>query len=395
MSDDVRKQDEPVEPPLTDDPGALDAPRENEADPTYASAEVTEADPAYTSADVTEEALEAEATEEKGGRPPIGIIIGAVGLLAAIGIAMALLFPPPEQQAFNRPTAGTIPTTESVPTALPLPGAIGDPDDPEVIAQVGAVDITRGEFVRRYQPGANPSDLLDQLIQIELVVQAAAEEGVNVDEELIDTRIDQLLQEQSSGDEAVFEEFLAANNIAGVDELRTLLSRDYLVEQMILRHTTAEQVHVQHILLAAEGEAAEQRRVEAEELLAEIEGGADFAELARNRSDDTLSAVEGGDLGWAPQGVYVPEFNDAVFSMAVGEVRLVQTNFGWHIIEVLEPAEVRGFDNTELLNTGPGQQAFAETFLPWVANLEESARSEERIRILVDTDELVAGSEQN
>jgi peptidyl-prolyl cis-trans isomerase C len=117
--------------------------------------------------------------------------------------------------------------------------------------------------------------------------------------------------------------------------------------------------------------------------------------LARTRSDDTVSAVEGGDLGWAPRGIYVPAFNDAVFSMTAGEVRLVQTDFGWHIIEVLEPAEVRGFDDTALLNTGPGQQAFAETFLPWVANLQETARSEDRIRILVDTDELVAGAEQN
>jgi peptidyl-prolyl cis-trans isomerase C len=380
LSDDERKQDAeaPDITPASAEPGAPEASREPDADAEY------------TAADITADTLEpAESEEQGGGRPPLGIILGAVALLAAIGIGMAFLFPPPEQQAFNRPTAGP------VPTALPLPGAVGDPNDPEVIAQVGAVDITRGEFVRRYQPGANPSDLLDQLIQIELVVQAAAAEGVTVDQELIEQRIDQLLQEQAGGDDAAFEQFLASNNIAGIEELRTLLGRDYLVEQMILRHTTAEQVHVRHILLAAEGDAAEQRREEAETLLAEIEAGADFAELARNRSDDTFSAVEGGDLGWAPRGIYVPEFNDAVFSMAVGEVRLVQTSFGWHIIQVLEPVETRGFDNTSLLNTGPGQQAFAETFLPWVTNLQETARSEERIKILVDTENLVVGSEQN
>jgi peptidyl-prolyl cis-trans isomerase C len=383
LSDDTRK-DKGQATPLADNAGAPVAPEPREAEQVYASAAIPG------------ETLEAEAaeTEASGGRPSIGFILGAVGLLAAVGIGLALLFPPPEQQAFNRPTAGAQ-ATAAVPTALPLPEAIGDPNDPEVIAQVGAVDITRGEFVRRYQPGANPSDLLDQLIQIELVVQAAAAEGVTVDEALIEGRIDQLLQEQAGGDEAAFEEFLAAHNIAGVDELRTLLGRDYLVEQMILRHTTAEQVRVRHILLAAESEAAEQRREEAEKLLSDIQGGADFAELARTRSDDTLSAVKGGDLGWAPRGIYVPAFNDAVFSMAAGEVRLVQTDFGWHIVEVLEPAEVRGFDDMALLNTGPGQQAFAETFLPWVSNLQETARSEDRIRILVDTDELVAGAEQN
>lgn len=389
MSDDVRKQDGPDDEPAADS-GALMGPPTPERDPADAPADIPAEDQAIAEPEETEATAETDSR-----RPPIGIIIGAVALLAAIGIGMAFLFPPPEQQAFNRPTAGASQATPAVPTALPLPGAIGDPDDPEVIAQVGTVDITRGEFVRRYQPGANPQDLLDQLIQIELVVQAAAAEGVTVDEALVDERIDQLLQEQAGGDEAAFESFLASNNIAGTDELRTLLGRDYLVEQMILRHTTAEQVRARHILLAAEGEAAEERREEAETLLSEIESGADFAELARNRSDDTLSAVEGGDLGWAPRGIYVPEFNDAVFSMDVGEVRLVQTNFGWHIIEVTEAPEVRGFDDTALLNTGPGQQAFAETFLPWVENLEETARAEERIRILVEADELVASSEQN
>lgn len=365
---------------------------EDETTPRTATADV-EGDPATPSADIpADERDDPNADEaDDGGRklPPIGIIIGAVAILAAIGIGLAFVIPTPEQQAFTRPTSA------EVPTALPLPGAIGDPNDTELIAQVGDVGITRGEFVRRYQPGSSPEDLLDQLIQIELVVQAAGAEGVTVDTTLIDERIDQLLQEQAGGDAEAFNQFLIANNILGVDELRRLLGRDYLVEQMILRHTTLEQARARHILLAAEGEAAEERRAEAEALLAEIEAGADFAELARNRSDDTLSAVEGGDLGWAPRGVYVPEFNDAVFSMEAGEVRLVQTNFGWHIIELLDPVEVRGLANSGLLNSGPGQQAFAETFLPWVEELQANARSSNQIQILIDPTTLVASTEQN
>lgn len=97
-----------------------------------------------------------------------------------------------------------------------------------------------------------------------------------------------------------------------------------------------------HILIrAAEGSTPEQKqeaRKKAEDLLAQLRKGADFAQLARDNSDDP-SAARGGDLGWFAQGRMVEPFEKAVFEKnEAGLVnRVVETNYGYHIIQVTEP----------------------------------------------------------
>jgi len=84
-----------------------------------------------------------------------------------------------------------------------------------------------------------------------------------------------------------------------------------------------------HILVATVEEAEEVRGL--------LEGGGDFAALAAERSTDPGSAAQGGALGCAPAGQYVPEFDAAVFGQAVGEVgEPVATDFGFHLILVTE-----------------------------------------------------------
>lgn len=74
----------------------------------------------------------------------------------------------------------------------------------------------------------------------------------------------------------------------------------------------------------------------AEDLLARVKKGEDFAALAKEYSDDKSSAVNGGELGgWVTKGTWVPEFEQAAFSMKPGEISdLVKSNFGYHIIQV-------------------------------------------------------------
>ena len=68
-----------------------------------------------------------------------------------------------------------------------------------------------------------------------------------------------------------------------------------------------------------------------------VEGGEDFAALAREYSEDIGSAQEGGELGWTTPGQMVPEFEQAMNATAVGEIsEPVRTQFGWHIIQVLD-----------------------------------------------------------
>ena len=86
-----------------------------------------------------------------------------------------------------------------------------------------------------------------------------------------------------------------------------------------------------HILVDSEEKATE--------LKAEIDGGADFAELAKANSSDG-SAASGGDLGWFGPGQMVPEFEAAVTAMEVGQVAgPVQSQFGWHLIKLNDKRE--------------------------------------------------------
>lgn len=75
----------------------------------------------------------------------------------------------------------------------------------------------------------------------------------------------------------------------------------------------------------------------ADELKAQIEGGADFAELAKANSTDPGSGANGGDLGWFGTGMMVKPFEDAVVAAEVGKVAgPIETQFGWHLILVKE-----------------------------------------------------------
>jgi parvulin-like peptidyl-prolyl isomerase len=102
----------------------------------------------------------------------------------------------------------------------------------------------------------------------------------------------------------------------------------------------ADQVRASHILLMYAGSARstatrskDEALLEINELKTAVEGGADFGELARERSD-CPSGQEGGDLGWFSPGMMVPEFDDAAFALGVGDSsEVVETAFGYHLIQ--------------------------------------------------------------
>jgi peptidyl-prolyl cis-trans isomerase D len=99
-----------------------------------------------------------------------------------------------------------------------------------------------------------------------------------------------------------------------------------------------DQVRARHILIStAEGDEA--AREEAQTILEQLQGGADFEELAKANSDDPGTAEFGGDLGFFGRGRMVPEFEEAAFALEPGEISgLVKTPFGYHIIQTIEKA---------------------------------------------------------
>lgn len=101
-----------------------------------------------------------------------------------------------------------------------------------------------------------------------------------------------------------------------------------VITRQLAAGRSLDQREARHILVAT--------REEAEEVIAALEGGADFAELAAERSQDPGSAAQGGSLGLQPPGVFVPPFDAFVWGAEVGDVSdPVETTFGFHVIELL------------------------------------------------------------
>jgi peptidyl-prolyl cis-trans isomerase D len=116
------------------------------------------------------------------------------------------------------------------------------------------------------------------------------------------------------------------------------------IEQYFTAHKSeyaiAEQAKARHILIkvptGADAKTDAAAKAKAEDLLKQIQGGANFADLARKNSDDPGSKDAGGELGFAQRGRMVPEFDNALFTQKIGESKIVKTQFGYHIVQVEE-----------------------------------------------------------
>jgi len=111
-------------------------------------------------------------------------------------------------------------------------------------------------------------------------------------------------------------------------------------QQDIQQYQVPNRVHAEHILFMTVGKPdaeVDEIKKKADEALKQVKKGAKFDELAKKYSEDPGSKDKGGDLGWLVQGQTVPEFEKAAFSLGPGQVSdLVKTQYGFHIIKVLE-----------------------------------------------------------
>ena len=207
-------------------------------------------------------------------------------------------------------------------------------------------DTTNQSLIPGFQ-----DQILGQMVQDVLIRQLAEAEGILVTDADIEAERASIEAEiVSSGQYANWDAFLTAMGSDSADfaeQIRTYLSYKGLLNT----HggpTDAEQVNALHILVDTEETG--------QEVLKKLKEGAAFADLAKEYSTDTGSAESGGDLGWFPRGMMVAEFEEAAFTLPVGETSdLVKTDFGYHIIRVVDRA-VRPL-SAELLEQQQ-QQAF-------------------------------------
>lgn len=209
-------------------------------------------------------------------------------------------------------------------SALPL-AAQDAPTVDTVVATVNGETITLGELiVLREKLPAQYQQLPDDVLF----------------KGLIDQAVQQLALEQSVADTKTKRDELwlktdARGYMAGKalqDIVKSAVTDEALqaaYDEKYAKAPDTTEYSAAHILVADEAKA--------KELKAQIDGGADFAELAKANSTDTGSAVNGGDLGWFGPGMMVKPFEDAVVALKPGEVSApVKSDFGWHIIKLAE-----------------------------------------------------------
>jgi peptidyl-prolyl cis-trans isomerase D len=134
------------------------------------------------------------------------------------------------------------------------------------------------------------------------------------------------------------------------------------IQQYFKAHASEYQVPDQarsrHILIKvapnADPKTDAAAKAKADGLLKQIQGGANFADLAKKNSDDPGSKDKGGELGFAHRGMMVPEFDNAIFTQKIGETKIVKTSFGYHIIQVEERQEAHTQSLSEVLPTIQG-----------------------------------------
>ncbi|MEM6998866.1 MAG: peptidylprolyl isomerase [Pseudomonadota bacterium] len=149
------------------------------------------------------------------------------------------------------------------------------------------------------------------------------------------------------------------------------------------KENIVEQTRARHILIKPDQlVSSEQAKAKLLQLKSRIDNGDDFALLAKGNSQDSLSAIDGGDLGWRSPGELVPEFTRVMDSMEIDQIsEPFRSSFGWHILQVLER---RSYDNTESVKRGKARQAIRarkleEAMQNWTRRLRDEAYVEYRL----------------
>jgi len=225
----------------------------------------------------------------------------------------------------------------------------------KIVAQVGDRNITVEDLEREYQQQSRliikgrseldrRRDALDKLITDLVVILEAYKEG-------LDNEVENDTAFQNQKDQILLSELYK----------KEVLNKSKVSDSELKRHyeRLKEEIRAWHILL--------ETKAQADSIYQQLKEGADFGELAKEKSIDPSAPSNAGDLGFFPWGKMIPEFQEVAFKLKEGEIsRPVKTQYGWHIIKLVERREV-------------DQPPFEQAKDPIRAQLERSKR-ERRVK---------------
>lgn len=240
------------------------------------------------------------------------------------------------------------------------------PAAPAVLAIVGGEPITEtdlgfaaedlGQDLANVPVAQRRGVVLSMLIDMKVMAQAAR--AAHMDETASYLARQAYLEERALR-RAYFEEVIV--NSVTDEELQAAY------QQAVANFVPQEEVHARHILVATEEDA--------NAIAAQLQAGADFAELAREKSTDG-SGPGGGDLGFFRRGDMIPVFENYAFALDAGQVSVpFQSQFGWHIVKVDEK-RLTPVPTFEEMETSLRQQVLYAKFDEMVGALKADAQIE-------------------
>ena len=251
--------------------------------------------------------------------------------------------------------------------AAPVPNAFSQ--ERILVAKLNGEDIYLDEVLRlveklpeeiRQQPLETYFDrLIDDIVDSRLAAAAGNEAGLTNDERVIE-------QMSIAAQRVLAEAWINSELRKSITDEAVQQAYDIFVADEQSRH----EVRARHILV--------KEKAEAEAVIAELQGGADFAELAKKRSTGP-SGPNGGDLGYFPRGAMVPAFENAAFALEAGSFTQtpVQTQFGWHII-LAEEKRIAEAPTIEELAPQLRQNLISQNLGRLLDSLRTNARIERR-----------------
>ncbi|MEF3356022.1 peptidylprolyl isomerase [Paenibacillus sp. GYB006] len=256
--------------------------------------------------------------------------------------------------------------------------------DNEAVASVNGTKITKDELYNELVALGGTSTL-DNMITMELIDQAAADANVTITDEDVNAEIESL-KTQFGGEEAL-NSALAQSGMT-LDDLKKNTEIQVKIRKILEPQTkvtdeeistyyeenkdtfaTPEQVRASHILV--------ETKEEADAIKKELDEGADFATLAKEKSTDS-SAANGGDLGFFGKGDMVEEFEKAAFSMEINEIsEPIKSDYGYHIIKKTDYKEATNptlEDKKEEIRKLLVDQQVSELSSTWLSDLRSNAK---------------------